>query len=136
MAAIAYPDYPQRARPRRPELIAATPAPDVVVPTTARRSCLEARVYRRRRVGAALAVAVSAICLGTVAVGAHGLLTGEPPGRHAQPQHVVYVVQPGDTLWAIARRLQPTGDVRPLVARLAAQRHGQPLEVGQSVSLP
>ena len=32
---------------------------------------------------------------------------------------VIYVVQPGDTLWGIARRADPDGDPRPLVDRLA-----------------
>ena len=44
--------------------------------------------------------------------------------RNARPRghrpHVVVVGAPGDTYWSIARRLQPTGDVRPLVDRLAA----------------
>ena len=31
---------------------------------------------------------------------------------------VVYVVQPGDTLWSIARRADPGADPRPLVDRL------------------
>ena len=47
-----------------------------------------------------------------------------------------YVVEPGDTLWSIARILKPTGDVRPVVAQLAAERHGQPLQVGQALLLP
>jgi hypothetical protein len=32
---------------------------------------------------------------------------------------VIYVVQPGDTLWGIARRADPGADPRPLVDRLA-----------------
>lgn len=47
-----------------------------------------------------------------------------------------YVVRPGDTLWQIARALQPTGDVRPLVQRLAAGRAGTPLLVGERLVLP
>ncbi|MDQ1439605.1 MAG: hypothetical protein QOK43_3234 [Acidimicrobiaceae bacterium] len=47
-----------------------------------------------------------------------------------------YVVQPGDTLWKIARALQPTGDVRPLVAQLGRVRHGAPLRVGERIMLP
>jgi len=48
----------------------------------------------------------------------------------------VVVVQPGDTLWAIARRVQPSGDIRPLVDRLSAQLHGGALQVGQRIVLP
>jgi nucleoid-associated protein YgaU len=47
-----------------------------------------------------------------------------------------YIVAPGDTLWSIARRLQPTGDVRPLVYALAASRHGRPLQAGEPIVMP
>jgi Tfp pilus assembly protein FimV len=48
------------------------------------------------------------------------------------------VVQPGDTLWSIARRLspEPGTDVRPVVDALAAARDGRPLEVGERIVLP
>jgi hypothetical protein len=46
------------------------------------------------------------------------------------------IVQPGDTLWSIARRVQPTGDLRPLVDKLDAQRHGRALQVGETIVLP
>ena len=48
----------------------------------------------------------------------------------------VWVVQPGDTVWAIARHLQPSGDVRPLVDSLSGQLHGSPLQVGERLVLP
>ena len=47
-----------------------------------------------------------------------------------------YVVQPGDTLWSIARRLQPEGDVRPLVDQLVDLNGGTDLGVGQRLSIP
>ena len=40
-------------------------------------------------------------------------------GRASRRRGSVYVVQPGDTLWSIARELDPTGDVRADVDRLA-----------------
>jgi hypothetical protein len=46
------------------------------------------------------------------------------------------IVRPGDTLWSIARRVQPTGDLRPLVDKLDAQRHGRALQVGETIVLP
>jgi hypothetical protein len=46
-----------------------------------------------------------------------------------------YVVRTGDTLWTIARRLQPTGDVRPLVDRLADRAGGAGLQPGQRIDL-
>jgi hypothetical protein len=46
---------------------------------------------------------------------------------------VTTIVQPGDTLWTLARRAQPAGDVRPLVQALEAQRHGRALQVGEHI---
>jgi nucleoid-associated protein YgaU len=48
----------------------------------------------------------------------------------------VHVVQPGDTLWTIARAFQPTGDVRPLVAELSKAMGNHPLQPGQRVTRP
>lgn len=47
-----------------------------------------------------------------------------------------YIVQPGDTLWKIARALQPDGDVRPLVYELGKARGGAPLRVGERITMP
>jgi hypothetical protein len=49
---------------------------------------------------------------------------------------VAVVARPGDTLWSIARQIQPEGDVRPLVDVLAAQRQGRPLAPGDVVAWP
>lgn len=59
---------------------------------------------------------------------------GAGPARVAAAH--VWVVQPGDTIWAIARRLQRSGDVRPLVDTLVAETHGRPLQVGQQLTIP
>ena len=45
----------------------------------------------------------------------------------------VYVVQPGDTLWDIARALAPDGDPRALVHELADTAGGAALEPGQRI---
>jgi hypothetical protein len=45
----------------------------------------------------------------------------------------VYVVQPGDTVWTVARRLQPSGDVRGLVDRIVARNGGAALRPGQAL---
>ena len=50
-----------------------------------------------------------------------------------------YVVQRGDTVWAIAERLAgPTGDPRPVVDRIEALNHlrGSALGTGQRILLP
>ncbi len=48
----------------------------------------------------------------------------------------VYVVQPGDTFWSIAREVEPAGDVRPVVDRLVAEHGGSTLVVGEPIRLP
>jgi nucleoid-associated protein YgaU len=48
----------------------------------------------------------------------------------------VYVVQPGDTLWSIATRLDPGADPRPLVDRLVAAHGSATLHVGEVIRLP
>src|SRR5687768_16437826 len=86
--------------------------------------------YRRRRAVALLAVAtvLTALILSVgglmASFGGGPLTSSERPGAPA----AVYVVQPGDTFWDIARRLQPGEDPRPLVARLVAA-HGSPVLV-------
>jgi LysM repeat protein len=42
----------------------------------------------------------------------------------------------GDTLWSIARRIQPAGDVRSLVDQLVALNGTAPLQPGQAIALP
>ena len=95
-------------------------------------------VYRRRRAVAVLVVitVVAALVLAVgglqASFGGGPLTASERPGAPAS----VYVVQPGDTFWEIARRLDPTGDPRPLVARLVAA-HGSPVLVpGERLALP
>jgi hypothetical protein len=48
----------------------------------------------------------------------------------------MYVVKPGDTLWSIATRLDPSGDPRPLVAQLTHQVRGGELLPGSRLDLP
>lgn len=45
------------------------------------------------------------------------------------------VVRPGDTLWSIARSLQPSGDVRTMVDRLADRAGGPELVPGQRIDV-
>lgn len=48
----------------------------------------------------------------------------------------VVIVQPGDTMWSLARSLQPTGDIRPLVTQLARAHGGAALQAGERIVLP
>lgn len=68
-----------------------------------------------------------------------GPLTTAGRSAAAAPQLITRtkaVVQPGDTLWSIARRVQPRGDVRPLVSALIDAYGGTPLHVGQTIEIP
>lgn len=65
------------------------------------------------------------------------LTRGGSPGTGLVPvASTSYLVQPGDTLWSMARSLQPSGDLRPLVDRLARHTAGGPLRAGQRIPLP
>ena len=60
-------------------------------------------------------LAVALIVAGFLLV-APGLARGDGPDRPAPSIH--YVVEPGDTLWSIARRVAPGHDPRPVVDAL------------------
>lgn len=94
-------------------------------------------VYRRRRLAALalLSAAVVAVLLLANAVLA-GPAGGGTPTSAAGTSSAVHVVQPGDTLWSIARELAPGADVRLTVDRLVTLNGGAPLQVGQRLVLP
>lgn len=93
--------------------------------------------YRRRRLAAAaLLVAVSVATLLLVNAVLARTAGGGTPTSAAGASAAVYVVQPGDTLWSIAQRLHPTGDVRLVVDQLTERNGRGPLVVGQRLELP
>ncbi|MEO7555854.1 MAG: LysM peptidoglycan-binding domain-containing protein, partial [Acidimicrobiales bacterium] len=51
------------------------------------------------------------------------------------PAEATYVVQPGDTLWSIARRLAPKADVTATVDRLADLNGSSAIQIGQRLRL-
>lgn len=86
----------------------------------------------------AVALLVSSQVLGADAVpvpastaGSH--LAGADASTSSAPAEVV--VQPGDTLWSIARALKPSGDVRPLVDRLVERTGGVTVVAGQRLDV-
>lgn len=87
---------------------------------------------------AAVAVLI-ALLIGTVAVG-RGALAGLAPAPATATAPAAsgrtVVVEPGDTVWSIARRLQPSGDVRPLVDRLVAANGGTAIAAGDRLVVP
>jgi LysM domain len=100
---------------------------------------LRAGVYRRRRIGAMLAV-VTLVTLGYLTVLGLGVVLAGPAGGAAVPKAGAaavgqgsrfYVVQPGDTLWSIARSLHPSSDLRPVVDALESRAGGAALSPGQ-----
>ena len=69
--------------------------------------------------------------------GGHALATSGPAlvGEVIAP-HAQYIVRPGDTLWTIAERLDPSGDPRSVVAQLESQVGGDTVVPGERLTLP
>ena len=97
-------------------------------------------IYRRRRAVAALLVVTVVIAVAALVdwIGEGLAAVRRPP--YSTPlvrvSHHVHVVRPGETLWSIARTIQPRGDVRPVLDRMAEARGGAPLRAGERVVLP
>jgi nucleoid-associated protein YgaU len=98
------------------------------------------RMYLRRRVVAALAAFVVVIAFAAAAGGAVRALTSTGPVATS-----VHEVQRGDTLWAIANAIDPTGDPRDVIDRIVALNAangssgfsaGAPLVPGQQLVVP
>jgi LysM repeat protein len=101
------------------------------VPRRGRRS--SAATYWRRR-AVAVTVGLAALVMAAKAGAALGdSPLAVPERRPATPHHVV---QPGDSLWSIAARVDPGADPRPVVDELSADRGGRPLVPGEVVALP
>jgi hypothetical protein len=97
-----------------------------------------AATYRRRRLVAGLLL-VTVLALGWVAIDA----AAGAAARLAAPQSapiegptVVVEAGPGDTLWTLAREVHPSGDVRPAVEAMIAERGGSAVQVGDEVRVP
>lgn len=123
------------------------------VPASGSSNTAMTAVYRRRRLGVALTMmfllVASAHLVTVVAAGrlasppaAESLATeglgsgsGTMAGAVASPIATLHVVRPGETLWSIARDLQPEGDVRPLVDHLARRHGGSALQAGERLDL-
>jgi Tfp pilus assembly protein FimV len=114
------------SRPRPP--VAASLEPYVADPRVS-------PTRRRHRILAVLAGLVAVVWLLAPRVGsAFGSVPASAPERGPDP--AVYVVQPGDTLWSIARRVRPEGDIRRLVERLEQANGGARVRIGDRVAVP
>lgn len=93
---------------------------------------LDHETYRRRRL-VVLAI-VAGIALGVTSFGrqAGANRTAEADAADA----VIVVVEPGDTLWDIARSLSPDDDPRPLADALSDLAGGTTLQPGQRIVVP
>ena len=100
-----------------------------------------AAVYWRRRVVALVVAVVAVVALvsgARSAAGALGIVPASGPERTPASSAAVhtYVVQPGDTVWSIARRLRGDGDVRPLVHQIVRVNGSANLQIGDRLQLP
>lgn len=112
--------------------------PDLRVLPGGRSAQAMAATYRRRRLVAGLLL-LTLLAVGWLAVDA----VAGAAGRFAAPQSapidgptVVVEAGPGDTLWTLARQVQPSGDVRPAVEAMIAERGGSSVQVGDEVRVP
>jgi hypothetical protein len=115
MVAIAHPAARSSARPLRTRPL----------PTAA--------TYRRRRL-----VAAGLALLLLVAIANLALELGARPGSADDARPVVEVsvlVEPGDTVWSIARSLAGDGDVRPVVDALVEANGSPALAAGERLVL-
>jgi hypothetical protein len=94
--------------------------------------------------GAVAALVLAMVLALAIGNGAFARLAPAPAGATAAATSsatasgdtTAITVEAGDTLWSIARRAQPTGDVRPLVDQLLASYGSNALQPGQQIAIP
>lgn len=90
-------------------------------------------VRRRRTLLAVTAVLMVALALPVGGTGGRSHATGSALSGAGT---VAYTVRPGDTLWAIATRIDPSADPRPMVAKMAAETGSSTVYPGERIRLP
>lgn len=114
-----------RTRAARPEL-----------PTRPAKPARSPRAARPLRTGAVVLVAVVAFLLSFGAVTAMVESSVGASNTSVPADAPDYVVaKPGDTIWAIARRIMPVGNINGLVAELV-RLNGATINAGQQVRIP
>lgn len=92
---------------------------------------------RNRRIFVAVLVAVSVLAVllpAREAFGGKTLVSSERPSAEVRNLVASVVVQPGDTLWSIARRLEPHRDPRDVVDELVDARGRANVDVGETIT--
>jgi nucleoid-associated protein YgaU len=89
--------------------------------------------FGRRRAAAVACAAV--VALSAIGIG-FGVGHAAAEGDCVAPAPVVYVVQPGDTLWAIAGKVAPKVNTARAVDALRSAAGGSSLTPGQRINLP
>jgi len=92
-----------------------------------------ARTYAVRRAVALLAFAMAACAVVMLAI---GLVRAVQVPAAAVGVPMSYVVEPGDTLWGIARGFDLDVDIRIVVDELAAANGGSTIRPGQRLAIP
>lgn len=100
-------------------------------------------LFSARAIAGAVVIAL-VFLVGVVAIGRGALsdLAPSPTGPTAAASTGgaasarTVVAQPGDTLWSIARDLQPAGDIRPLVDALVAANGSTAIDAGDRIVVP
>jgi hypothetical protein len=100
-------------------------------PTTRPPRRVPRAVYLRRRVTVVVLGMALVVAMAQAGAALGGSTLAAPERRPASHQHTI--VRPGDSLWAIAQRLAPGDDPRPVVDALADARHGAPLVPGERI---
>ena len=114
------------SRTDRPVVVHRRPRPRVA------RSRGVAVYWRRRLIAAALGLGIALAA--THAAAALGGTTTTSPERSPHVQRVV--VQPGDTLWSIAREVAPNTDPRAVVDKMVAARGSADVQPGDTIVWP
>lgn len=91
-------------------------------------------VRRRRALLAVTALMVVGLALPLGGSGGSSHPSGPALAETGHP--VAYTVQPGDTLWSIAQRADPTGDPRPLVSQIENQTGSDTVTAGEHITVP
>ncbi len=99
-----------------------------------RRAHVSVDVRRRRALLAIIGLLLIALALPLSGTGGYSHPSGSALAENRGP--IVYTVQPGDSLWSIVERLDPTADPRPLVAKLAALTGSEAVRPGERIVLP